>query len=187
MQIFFSSLENLEHFTHSLNAISQDQACQHCQQNSQWVSHGYVYKHQSSDQRNIVGKRIVCANRYAKTGCGRTRQLYLHAIVPGRRYDMKALVTFIILLIQGCTVEKAYHDATGSQHIDAGNAWRWLGALYTQLGRFRSLLNKPEDVHDNQTYYRSRRLSILRTTMGALFSTLSDREDFQFHQQMRFF
>lgn len=187
MQLFFSSLASLEYFTHSLNTLSSDQACQNCQQNNHWVSHGYVYKQQSSNQRNIVGKRIVCANRHKKAGCGRTRQLYLQTIVPGRRYDMNALIAFVTLLFEGVAVEKAYRCATNKQHIDAGHAWQWLRALYTQLGRFRSLLTKPENAHDNQTYSRSRRLTILRPTLQALFASQLDREAFQFHQQARFF
>ena len=44
MQLFFSSLSELEHFTHRLKTLPKDNACEHCARNDQWVSHGYVYK-----------------------------------------------------------------------------------------------------------------------------------------------
>tara|TARA_R110001592_G_C13144876_1_gene747645 strand:- start:227 stop:1258 length:1032 start_codon:yes stop_codon:yes gene_type:complete len=128
MQRFFSSLCELDLFTHSLDSLTFDFSCQHCSRNDQWVSHGYVCK-QSGEK---VGKRILCARRYGKQGCGRTRQLYLQDIIPQRRYTLSKLLAFIAALIKGLTVEQAYYHAAGHDHGSHRQAWRWLNALWAQ-------------------------------------------------------
>ena len=126
MQRFFSSLCELDQFSFSLDNPKHDNHCQHCARNDQWVSHGYLYK--SSGEK--IGKRILCAKRYGKLGCGHTRQLYLQQFIPQRRYCLNKLVSFILSLIRGATVEHAYFDAVGHHHGSYRQAWRWLKALW---------------------------------------------------------
>lgn len=169
MQLFFSSLSELEHYTRSLQALPEDHACEYCDQKDHWVSHGYVYKQRSIQQREVVGKRILCSNRFQHQGCGRTRQLYLDEVMPGRRYSLHALVTFILNLLNGLTVSCAYQRATCAQ--SSRHAWRWLNDLFAQLARFRTLLCRlAPGEHSAPVFPRppGRRLRILLTTLAQL-------------------
>lgn len=187
MQVFFSSMASIEHFTHSLGTITPDNACEHCSQNDQWVSHGYVYRQQTMAQRHAVGKRILCSQRYGKEGCGRTRQLYFANIIPKRHYCMQTLAAFILLLCKGLSVTQAYRDARNDQHRDPRQAWRWLNALTAQLGRLRTSLCKRADVEVVHFHHRSRKLAVLLPTLHAIFHLHPDGSTIQPQQQQRFF
>jgi len=182
MQRFFSSLCELDRFTHSLDSLTLDDRCQHCFQTDQWVSHGYLYK-QSGE---VVGKRILCAQRYGKQGCGRTRQLYLQHAIPQRRYTLSKLLTFIIALIKGATVEQAYYQAIGHDHGSHRHAWRWLNALWTRMSRFRAAFTRLPDPDSPTTQYRSRRLSILLSILSHWLARFPDKQVIQVHLQERF-
>lgn len=166
MQMFFSSLTELEHFTHSLATLSPDNACEHCSKNDQWVCHGYVYKQRSIDQREVVGKRLLCAQRYGKNGCGRTRQLYLETLVPRRRYTMSTVLAFIFQLLQGLSVKHAYHAAIGHQRGEPRQAWRWLSALMSQLSRFRLHVSRQATAAHHPSDRHCRRLAVLLPTLS---------------------
>lgn len=187
MQVFFSSMASLEHFTHSLGMITPDNACQHCSQNDQWVSHGYVYRQQTMAERHAVGKRILCSQRYGKDGCGRTRQLYFANIIPSRRHCMQTLAAFILLLCKGLTVTQAYQDAREDPHRDPRHAWRWLNALTAQLGRLRTSLCRKASTALTHLHHRSRKLTILLPTLHNLFLLHPDELTIQTQQQQRFF
>lgn len=187
MQIFFSSLASLEYFTHSLQTLVPENTCRNCSKNNQWVSHGYVYKQRSIQQNMIVGKRILCSKRYGKEGCGQSRQLYLEPFIPRRHYPMEVIIAFILQLLDGVSVAAAYHKTTGLHHRDPRHAWRWVRALYKQLGRFRSYVNKHRDVHNLYASHRSRRLAILLPTLHALFISRAAATHVQFHDQRAFF
>lgn len=179
MQRYFFSLSELEQFTYSLDCLSPDNQCQHCSRNDQWVSHGYVYK-QTGEK---IGKRLLCAKRYNKQGCGRTRQLYLQNIIPQRRYPLSTLLTFILSLIRGATVEQAYFRAIGHEHSSHRQAWRWLDALWRRIGWFRS--RRPEtDVEPVRR--RSRRLSLLLSTLNEWWHQCPDKNGCQRQAQQHF-
>lgn len=193
MQIFFSTLPQLESFTR-LKTLPKENACQHCKRNDQWLSHGYVYKQHSSQQRDIIGKRILCGRRFGQLGCGRTRQLYLDQYVPQRHYSLAVLIAFARLLLSGVGVQQAYRQALGEPHKDPRQAWRWLEALYFQLGFFRSYLGKVsqlsiEFIGRQALQYPSRRRNILHSTIKNLLSLASDSDNatLQTLLQTRFF
>jgi len=181
MQRFFSSLCHLDHFSLSLDSMSK-QHCSHCNQNDQWISHGYVYR-QSGEK---VGKRILCAKRYGKRGCGRTRQLYLQHVIPQRRYSLSKLVAFVCALIRGLTVERAYIEAVGHAHSSHRQAWRWLSALWARMSYFRSEVYSLFDTGLSSRPYRSPRLAILMSTLASWMRLLPDKRTFQLNRQRRF-
>lgn len=187
MQIFFSSMASIEHFTHSLGTITPDNACEYCSQNDQWVPHGYVYRQQTMAQRHTVGKRILCSQRHGKDGCGRTRQLYLGNIIPKRRHCIHTLATFILLLCKGLTVTQAYQDARHDPHRDPRHAWRWLNALMAQLARLRTSLCKRGSTAVAHLHHRSRKLTVLLPTLYTIFHLHPDESTIQTLQQWRFF
>lgn len=184
MQIFFSSINALEHFTHALQS-QPDAICPHCAKPDQWVSHGYIYKVDAKGKP--VGKRILCANRYSKLGCGRTQALHLPTTLPNHRYGATQLLHFICALLAGLSISKAYYT-TISHEQDARQAWRWVNRLIRKLGLFRQILHRPWITEPNIGAYhtRSRRLQILLPTLQPLYKQEDACEHFQLTYQILF-
>lgn len=137
MQIYYRSLQAIEQQTRQL-AFAQ---CVHCHQRRQLVSHGFIRKKQVGAEPVAVGKRVFCSNRDRRTGCGRTMQLYLDVTVRYLHYAGSALVAFMLSLIGGASIHRAYLQATGC--ATPRNAYRWLKRLDAQLSCYRSLLHRP--------------------------------------------
>ncbi len=136
MQIYYPSLQAIDLQTHRL----EHEQCQHCRCVEQLVSHGFVYKKRTGAEPQAVGKRVFCSNRGRYTGCGRTSQLYLGAVIRHLHYAGEQLVAFVLALIHGGTVQHAYSGVTGT--ADPRNAYRWLNRLYGQLSAYRSLAHQ---------------------------------------------
>ncbi len=138
MQIYFAHLAAMQQRTLSLH----DERCKHCQQLHQLVSHGFIYKKKSVGQpKQKVGKRVLCSNRYGRTGCGRTMQLYLDTTIRYLHYLGGCVVTFVLSLMTGATVQQAYVKATGT--AEPRHAYRWLDKLMAQLSTHRSVVHPP--------------------------------------------
>lgn len=172
----FSSRSALEQFTFSLNSLSSDNACTHCGKNDQWVSHGYIFKASPGHHDPIAGKRILCSNRYGRSGCGRTRQLYLDDVIPHRQYRLSVVTAFIQALLGGIQVEQAYRDAIGSILKDARHAWRWINDFFKTLPTWRTLdalSFRAEQAQRTIAKKRSHRLATLLPTLSLLSGQLS--------------
>jgi len=184
MQRFFSSLYELDQFTRSLDSQPSIVPCRHCSRTDQWISHGYVYKFSGEK----VGKRILCGKRYGKQGCGHTFQLYLRHIIPQRRYTLSELMAFILALVNGATVEQAFHQALQHSLFEHRQAWRWLNALWQRMGRFRaSVATVPPVQGAARPRCRSRRLTLLLSTLGEWLRGFPDRLAIQVLRQERFY
>lgn len=169
MKRYFNTLDALDRFTRELER--HEPHCPNCRKNGQFVSHGFVYRQISMTRKVVVGKRIFCANRYGKTGCGTTRRLYLANAIPTLRYSAHHLTTFLCSLIARSTVQQAYQAATRTE--SPRNAYRWLRKLGNQLIRFRSGSNKNIAFVADRFKSRTRRLRLLLPTLQTLFSSLS--------------
>lgn len=174
MQRFFSTLSELEFFSLSVNSLLFNQPCPHCQQCDQWYSHGYNY----NQAGQVRGKRIICCARFGKRGCGKTIALYLAHVLPQRRYCLKVISTFVQLLLQGHTIERAYHNAVQHDHYSHRQAYRWLDGLYAKLGLFRTQCALPEQS-GSFVHPRSKRLTVLLSTMAGLIERWSDLNQLQ--------
>lgn len=137
MQIYFSSLQAIEQHTTQLDLAR----CAHCQRTRQLVSHGFVRKKRAGAEPEAIGKRVFCSNRNQRTGCGRTMQLYLDATVRYLHHAGAAVVTFVLSLIAGMSIERAYTGATGAS--SPRHAYRWLDRLTAKLAFYRSLSHRP--------------------------------------------
>ena len=179
MQVFFSSISELETFTHQLRYQSNHTICQHCHQNNQWVSHGYVYKRMSSDNKKVIGKRILCSRRFSRRGCGRTFQLYLDTTLPGRQHPFSVVLVFIAALIQGASVQKAYFQTKGNERFEPRQAWRWLNDLMRRLPYFRLHVDRQEEALLFDHSYRTQRFRILLPTLEAFLKTPHAQSQFQ--------
>lgn len=162
MQIYHASLHAIQQQTMQLC----HEQCNHCKQSHQLISHGFVYKKQAvSKPEQAVGKRVFCSNRDGHTGCGRTIRLYLGTAVRYLHYSGDCVVAFILLLMGGMSVQRAYQQATGAE--DQRNAYRWLNKLWSQLSMYRSLLHQPLSQQSVVTS-RSPRSGLLASTFTAL-------------------
>jgi len=135
MQHFFTDFEALDRFTLSLDSHPASSPCPHCSKSDPLISHGVIYKQRSRHEREAVGKRVLCSNRYQKGGCGRTFPLYVADALPGRHYGAAHLFAFLSALFLGMAVESAYRRVTGRN--DARHGWRWLHRLAGKLIEFR--------------------------------------------------
>lgn len=166
MRLFFADFDTLHRFTLELDRHQVELACHHCARRGQLVSHGFVYRKQHNADKQPIAKRIFCSNRHGKTGCGRTRQLYLSSIIPRLSYTARQLFDFLIALIAGSSITRAYRKATRT--AEPRNAYRWLQRAMGQLSRYRTLLKRPDEPGDFDR--RSRRLRHLLSTFNQLFS-----------------
>lgn len=165
MQRFFDSFSSINLFTLSLDHHQDKTQCAHCLKNNQFISHGIIYKQSSMTERKPSGKRIICSNRYGRSGCGRTTQLYVSNRIPRLHYDASVVFVFISHLLAKDCVTQAYQQATGQ--FEARNAWRWLSKLMRQLSAYRgTLIARTHSLIE----HHSRRLRLLLPTLTQMIS-----------------
>ncbi len=170
MRTYFDNVDTLHRYTLELDLHQDELLCPNWFKCNSFVSHGFVYKQISSTQKVVVGKRIFCTNRHAKTGCGTTRRLYLAETIPSLRYSTQHLFTFLLSLIALCSIQQAYEAATGTK--DPRNAYRWLHKLSLKLMNFRQGLTLHAPSLAERFKTRTRRLRVILPTLQTLFSTL---------------
>ncbi len=186
MKRFYSDFNAINVFTLSLDYHQNELECAHCSKHDQFVSHGIIYKQRSSTLSEKVGKRIFCSNRFGRTGCGRTFQLYVANEIPHFRYGAAHLFLFIAALLAKLDIAEAYHQATGQ--TETRNAWRWLSKLMNQLSEYRSVLKFRTNNYFQSANSLSRYLKHLLPTLSRLFySNKNGCFDYQLSQQRAFF
>lgn len=189
MTLFFDTIDSLNQFTLALDYHSGALECQHCLKQDQFVSHGFVYKNQHIEQREDkepVGKRVLCSNRYGRSGCGRTLRLYLADYIPTLNRSTHHIAAFLLTLIAGNTIQGAYQQATNT--IDPRNAYRWLTKCHTKLIDYRAFLATRPSIILTSFKSRALRLKILLPTIARLRNTLCSPfvAQYQLLQQRRF-
>jgi len=170
MKRYFDDLDTLHQFTLSLDSQPEPIQCHHCSKQDQFVAHGFVYKKQHQGEKRAVGKRIFCSNRYGHTGCGQTLQLYLTTELALLQYTTLHLSAFVLALLGGSTVQRAYQAAT--QTDEPRNAYRWLNKLQRKLTEYRALISRQHAQSGGLFKTRNRQRGILLATLQTLFSTL---------------
>lgn len=185
MKRFYADFDTIHAFTLSLDFHQNELECRHCFKRDQFVSHGMIVKQRSSTLTEKVGKRIFCSNRYGRTGCGRTFQLYIANEIPSFRYGAAPLFIFITSLFASMEIAEAYHQATGQ--TEARNAWRWLSKLMSQLSEYRSYLKFRTNNYYPPINSSSHYLKHLLPTFYPLFSSNKNGcFNYQFAQQRAF-
>ena len=170
MQIYYSSLEEIHQQTTQL----ENEKCIYCG-GSHLVSHGYIYKKNSSSTEPVaVGKRLICSERYGRTGCGRTLQLYLASRVRYLHYAGCCVVALVSGLMAGLSTAKAYKDVTGTK--DPRNAYRWLNRLIERISVYRSHFEKPklDEAGDTSFLVSNPDRILLTSTFRALLDKFGD-------------
>ena len=169
MKLFFNSMQHLNKYACEVKAVA---CCPHCANKHFLISHGFVYKKTVNGAKCIIGKRIFCSNRFSRSGCGRTFQLYLSLHLPRIHYDATHLNIFVHSITNNESIYLAYSKATGC--YDSRNAYRWLKKLHAHLILFRGYIYKSGldvlaclDKHQDNRFR-----SILASTLAVLFIAL---------------
>ncbi len=188
MQKFYPDYDAIHSFTLSLDYHQNEVQCGFCLKNDQFISHGVVYKQHSITDKEKVGKRIFCSNRYGRSGCGRTFQLYIACKLPFFQYGAAHLFVFISSLLANMTIAESYIKATKQSEIEPRNAWRWLNKLMIKLMDYRTFLKVRIEHNLSQLKPRTIRLLHLLSTFTRLFLTNNDNHcsKFQLTQQKAF-
>lgn len=187
MKRFYPDFESIHLVTLSLDYHQNELECAHCFKNDQFVSHGIIYKQRSRLLNEKVGKRLLCSNRYGRSGCGRTFQLYVATEIPSFRYGAAHVFMFISALIANLTIHEAYYQAT--DQLEPRNAWRWIKRLMSKLSDYRSFLkyrhSPSHSTHPPNSSSPS--LRHLLPTLSRMFTpTNNGCSDYQTAQQLPF-
>lgn len=175
MILFFESLAAIERFTNNLRCLTSVR-CPQCHQIDQFVSHGYLYQYQHLEfnSRSVKGKRIICSNRYGRSGCGRTLKLFIANVISCLTYNTVIVATFLIAWINGESIQKAYQQATNT--LDGRNGYRWIKRCLTQLSNYRVFLNRPNTTQQTMNHP-------LKETVHQFIHTLSHTFPLEFQLQ----
>jgi len=184
MDRYFDNLDALHHFTLSLDCQPKPIQCRHCSAQYQFVSHGFVYKKQQLGEKRAVGKRIFCSNRHGRSGCGRTIRLYLATELASLHYTAVHMTVFVLALLIGSTIRKAYLAATDT--LEPRNAYRWLHKLQCKLLEYRVLGRSLLSTAVSLFRTKSKKRCILLSTLQALFSTIGTCAQYQQQMQATF-
>jgi len=184
MKRYFDDLDTLHRFTLALDSQPHPIRCRHCAKQGQLVSHGFVYKKQRQGKRRTVGKRLFCSNRHGRSGCGRTIRLYLATELAFLHYTTVHLTAFLLALLSGHTIQRAYRAAT--QTSEPRHAWRWLHKLQRRLVDYRALLKVPRSQPACRCTLKNKQRDILLSSLHGLFSTLGSCAQIQHRTQTAF-
>jgi hypothetical protein len=172
--IFFADIDTLHQVTLTLDAHPDRFGCRRCGQRRHWVSHGFVRKKQLGGDPVAVGKRLFCANRRGRDGCGATLRLSVAECLPRLHYGAVVLQGFVLALLGGSATAAAYLQATGAQSSRHG--WRWLMRFSMSLSRWRVRLPGPDALDAPAFAAGCPRRRLLLPTLAALRTVLG--EDF---------
>lgn len=170
MDRFYPDIESLDAFTLSLDSLGETIRCAHCDRCNQLISHGFIYRQCASTKKEPVGKRVLCSNRYGRSGCGKTQQLYVAHRFPFLRYGAAQLLIFLYSLLRERSLEDAYEAATGQ--VEPRNAWRWLKRLMHNLSDFRCFIKTRLKSAGTALHLKNRRFSLLLSALKPLLSQL---------------
>lgn len=166
--LFFKNLDVLNQFILSLELNQGSVSCTKCHQHDQFVSHGFVYKQLNHGQSQIVGKRLFCANRRQKSGCGSTLRLYLVERIPLLVHSSLQLTTFLQALLLGNSIKQAYQTATETQ--DPRNAYRWIKKLTIQHVNYRAFAHQHGAQEVSKSKAAKAQTQDVLTVIAAIFS-----------------
>lgn len=88
-------------------------ACDHCRRVGMLIGHGRLLGYaESSSERVARGHRLLCSNRHRRTGCGRTIQVWLAAVVPRRTVRTATVFTLLVAIVDGSRVAAAWPEVS---------------------------------------------------------------------------
>jgi hypothetical protein len=125
--------------------------CPHCDKIGYFVLHDFIYKiDETTNQKEITGKRFWCSPKGNNSGCGRTVSILFSKTIFNKWYFSIVLWTFFLLhYIKKKTIAHSYHEATGTK--DPRNGYRWLRLLKKNIPSIKEKIPPPENqiTHGN--------------------------------------
>lgn len=186
MNKFFENFDTLQQTTAQLGLMQNSFQCAKCLKEDQFVSHGFIHKKSYGGVKKISGKRILCSNRYGRSGCGHSFRIYIKDIIPSLSYSTTQLFDFLKRLLAGSSIKDAYKAITNSEN--PRNAYRWINKLQYKTPDYRTFIIKHSRINTDQFKARVSRFQILLPTLQNLFSIseTSNCAQYQTHIQRRF-
>jgi len=167
MKLYFDSLSKLESFTLNIDCYVDKVECPICSKRGQLVSHGYLYRWIGGILR-VVGKRILCAARRGRNGCGSTQSLYIKTDLPRFHYTVVHVCHFFMCLVfLKKSVAESYQLATNC--YDSRNAYRWVSKAKNKFSQYRHFLERQSLESTDFTNVASSQLRVLMATIRGLF------------------
>ena len=94
--------------------------CPHCGAIGEFIRHDNIWRNGGAEN-GLRGKRVYCDKRIAKAGgCGRTVTLWLSDTLRGRCLRAAELMRFILELLAGFSVWKAWRNAETGMTLRTG-------------------------------------------------------------------
>ncbi len=131
MRQFWESAKAMESACLAIKA----EACPHCGRSGTLNRHGWLRGCEAygPGKQARRGRRMYCANRGHRKGCGHTFSLRVATTIPWRRTPTAALWTLVRRIFAGTNVAQAW---TGLEHVfSLESAYRYRQRL--RLGQFR--------------------------------------------------
>ena len=145
MNTFHKTIDSLHHFTRNLDVHRDKISCKHCKTGKHLRGHGFVYKRCYYSKPWPSGKRLICSKRYSNNGCGRTIQLYIQKAIPRKHHHARHLVIFILQLLRGLTVDRAYFSVR--RIGETRNGYRWIKRLKSRMPFWRPLIQNRDAAY----------------------------------------
>lgn len=119
MKKYYATEEEIEETLASL----LETVCPHCGARGEFVRHDNIWRNGGS-ANGLRGKRVYCNKRRGE-GCGKTFTLWLSDTLQGRCLRAAPLMRFIIGILAGLSVWKAWGNAETGMAIRTGYRTFW--------------------------------------------------------------
>jgi len=160
MKRYFDTEDDIEEFLRSL----PEAVCPHCGAKGEFARHDNIWR-SGGAENGLRGKRVFCDNRRGR-GCGRTVALWLSDTLRGRCLRAAILMRFILELLAGSSVWKAWRNAETGMTLRTG--YRTFRRLVNNQSVIRTELFglSPPPLQGKEKTSLSATLKILKETFG---------------------
>lgn len=112
-----SYLDTEDEIEEALGSL-KEAVCPHCGAKGEFVRHDNIWRNGGAEN-GLRGKRVFCDNRKGR-GCGRTVTFWLSDTLRGRCLRAATLMRFILELLAGLSVWKAWRNAETGMTLRTG-------------------------------------------------------------------
>ena len=118
---------------------ARQQRCDHCGRVGTLNGHGFVRGYGLGGHAGQVrGRRLYCSNRGTRPGCGRTRMIWLRAVIPGFIARTLTLWQVLSAIASGQSLRSLWRSSPGDFALRS--VYRWRACLREALPHLRSRL-----------------------------------------------
>ena len=113
--------------------------CEHCGRIGSLNGHGLVRGYGAGGGAGqLRGRRLYCSNRGRRPGCGRTRMIWLSAVIPGFVARTRTLWKVLSAIARGQSLRSLWRSSP--RDFTLRSVYRWRACLREALPHLRSRL-----------------------------------------------